>query len=153
MRIYEAPDVMNLSCWSVQYVINCKLASASCISWNPSRSHQPMLAVGTDDPRTNAGGKVEIHEMSGSAQKWVKIASLMGITDPVHDIAFAPNVGRSRHLLAIASKDIHIMALTPSKEKSVPNGDGGNGNDAQITTLATLTDHESQVHKNGALLI
>lgn len=150
VRIYEAPDVMNLSCWSVQFVITCKLASASCISWNPSRSHLPMLAVGTDDPRTNAGGKVEIFEMSNSARKWIKIATLMGVTDPVHDIAFAPNVGRSRHLLAIASKDIHIMALNPTKEKHVTNGggsggDGGNSNEPHMTALATLTDHESQV--------
>lgn len=38
VRIYEAPDVMNLSQWSLQHEISCKL-SCSCISWNPSRSH------------------------------------------------------------------------------------------------------------------
>lgn len=37
VRIYEAPDVMNLSQWSLQHEISCKL-SCSCISWNPSRS-------------------------------------------------------------------------------------------------------------------
>lgn len=36
VRIYEAPDVMNLSQWSLQHEISCKL-SCSCISWNPSR--------------------------------------------------------------------------------------------------------------------
>ena len=144
VRIYEAPDVMNLSHWSVQYVINCKLASASCISWNPSRSHPPMLAVGTDDPRNNAGGKVEIFEMLG--RKWNKITTLMGITDAVHDIAFAPNVGRSRHLLAIASKDIHIMALNPVKDKPPQGGNAAPLSEQPcITSLATLTDHESQV--------
>uniref|UniRef100_A0A674CKQ6 SEH1-like (S. cerevisiae) n=1 Tax=Salmo trutta TaxID=8032 RepID=A0A674CKQ6_SALTR len=35
MRIYEAPDVMNLSQWSLQQEISCKL-SCSCISWSPS---------------------------------------------------------------------------------------------------------------------
>ncbi|KAH0617835.1 hypothetical protein JD844_016465 [Phrynosoma platyrhinos] len=35
VRIYEAPDVMNLSQWSLQHEISCKL-SCSCISWNPS---------------------------------------------------------------------------------------------------------------------
>lgn len=143
VRIYEAPDIMNLSCWSVQHVITCKLASASCISWNPSRSH-PMLAVGSDDPSSNAGGKVELHEYNSSARKWSKISTLMGITDPVHDVSFAPNVGRSRHLLAIASKDVTIMSIKPSQEKMnstqgtvVPKPD--------ITTAATLKEHESRV--------
>ena len=36
VRIYEAPDVMNLSQWSLQHEISCKL-SCSSISWNPSR--------------------------------------------------------------------------------------------------------------------
>jgi len=35
------------------------------------------------------------------------------VTDPVHDIAFAPNLGRSYHLLAIASKDLKIVNLSP----------------------------------------
>lgn len=145
VRIYEAPDVMNLSHWSVQHVINCKLASASCISWNPSRAHSPMLAVGSDDPRTNAGGKVEIHEYSNTGRKWTKIATLMSITDPVHDVAFAPNVGRSMHLLAVASKDVHIMSIKPLREKPIQTNVGGFPDKPDITTAATLTDHEAHV--------
>ncbi len=33
VRIYEAPDVMNLSQWSLQHEIPCRV-SCSCISWN-----------------------------------------------------------------------------------------------------------------------
>merc|ERR1712168_702384 len=122
------------------------------------------ITVGTDDPRNN-GGKVEIFELS-SQRKWNKIAILSNVTDPVHDISFAPNVGRSRHLLAIASKDIHIMALTPTTRNKHTNNNhtnnhnntnnntnnnsnnGGGGevvDEVQIDTLATLSDHESQV--------
>lgn len=36
VRIYEAPDVMNLSQWSLNHEIACKL-NCSCISWNLSR--------------------------------------------------------------------------------------------------------------------
>ena len=43
VRIYEAPDVMNLSQWSPQLEINSKM-SCSCIAWNPSRAHLPMIA-------------------------------------------------------------------------------------------------------------
>lgn len=47
IRIYEAPDIMNLSQWTLQHEISCKLP-LSCISWNPSSSfrlHAPMIAV------------------------------------------------------------------------------------------------------------
>ena len=37
VRIYEAPDVMNLSQWSLQHEINCKLP-CSCISWTPLKT-------------------------------------------------------------------------------------------------------------------
>lgn len=37
VRIYEAPDVMNLSQWTLQHEIHCKL-SCSCLTWNPCLS-------------------------------------------------------------------------------------------------------------------
>lgn len=37
VRIYEAPDIMNLSQWSLQHEILCKLP-CSCLSWNTSLS-------------------------------------------------------------------------------------------------------------------
>ena len=46
-------------------------------------------------------------------RKWSKVESLGTITDPVHDIYFAPNIGRSYHVLAIASKELHIVSLKP----------------------------------------
>jgi len=145
VRIYEAPDVMNLSYWSIQHVINCKLASASCISWNPSRSHAPMLAVSSDDPLAMSGGKVEIHEYSSTARKWSKIAALTDMTDPVHDISFAPNLGRSHHLLAIATKDLVVMAIEPIKERIANPQQGVAPVKPDIRIVATLKDHEAQV--------
>ena len=67
-------------------------------------------------------------------RKWQKIHSIVGIVyDPVHDVAFAPNLGRyidyqcnpdlhfiellhhrSYHVLAVASKDVDIIHLVPS---------------------------------------
>lgn len=46
IRIYEAPDIMNLSQWTLQHEIPCKLP-LSCLSWNQSmfRLHTPMIAV------------------------------------------------------------------------------------------------------------
>lgn len=46
IRIYEAPDIMNLSQWSLQHEISCKLP-LSCLSWSKSlfRLHAPLIAV------------------------------------------------------------------------------------------------------------
>lgn len=46
IRIYEAPDIMNLAQWTLAHDIACKIP-LSCISWNPSmfRLGFPMIAV------------------------------------------------------------------------------------------------------------
>ena len=46
-------------------------------------------------------------------RKWIKVETLSMVQHPVHDIQFAPNVGRSYHLLAIASKELYIFTLKP----------------------------------------
>lgn len=119
IRIYEAPDIMNLSQWTLQHDINCKL-SCSCLTWNPSfsRLHPPMIAVGSDDTNTMNGAKVFIYEYSEGSRRWMKAETLSGVTDAVHDIAFAPNLGRSFHTLAIATKDVRIITLKPTGDST-----------------------------------
>lgn len=46
--------------------------------------------------------------------KWAKTESI-NVSDPVHDISFAPNVGRSYHILGIASKDLYIYSICQSR--------------------------------------
>ncbi|KAG7164868.1 Nucleoporin SEH1-like [Homarus americanus] len=98
VRIYEAPDVMNLN-----------------------QLHAPMIAVGSDDPNSGSGGKVFIYEFSANTHKWTKVETLLTVTEPVHDLSFAPNLGRSYHLLGIATKDVRIITLKPTKEDSTQN--------------------------------
>lgn len=74
-----------------------------------------MLAVGSDDANTSNGGKVFIYEYSENTRKWYKNEVLNNIVDPVHDVAFAPNLGRSFHILGVATKDVRIVNLTPIK--------------------------------------
>ncbi|KAG2467305.1 nucleoporin SEH1 isoform X1 [Polypterus senegalus] len=143
VRIYEAPDVMNLSQWSLQHEISCKL-SCSCISWNPSssRAHSPMLAVGSDDNNPNLVGKVHIYEYNENTRKYAKAETLSMVTDPVHDVAFAPNLGRSFHVLAVATKDVCIFNLVPlRKEPSSTSGP----TKFDIQTVAQFEHHNSQV--------
>lgn len=74
-----------------------------------------MLAVGCDDTNQATGGKVFIYEFSENNRRWTKIETINSITDPVHDLAFSPNLGRSYHVLAVATKDVRILNLTPVK--------------------------------------
>lgn len=140
IRIYEAPDVMNLSQWTLQHDISCKL-QCSCLSWNPSlsRLHPPMIAVGSDDPNPSSEGKVFIYEYSESSRRWTKTQTL-SIVDPVHDIAFAPNLGRSFHTLAIASNDVQIITLKPTLD-SAQSGSSR----FEINIAAQFSDHNPTV--------
>ncbi|XP_041375583.1 nucleoporin SEH1-like [Gigantopelta aegis] len=142
VRIYEAVDVMNLSNWPLQNEIINNI-SCSCLSWNPSRVHPPMIAVGSDDGNpANNGGKVQIYEYNESTRKWNKVEHIM-ITDPVHDVAFAANLGRSYHLLAIASKTVSIISLKPLRKDAIVAASGHST--FEMRKVASFNDHDSQV--------
>jgi nucleoporin SEH1 len=113
IRIYEAPDIMNLSQWTLQHEIACKVP-LSCLSWNQSmfRLHPPMIAAGSDDSQPN-GNKLFIFEFSENSRRWSKTDIKHTITDPIHDLEFAPNVGRSVHILAVATSSVQILNLKP----------------------------------------
>lgn len=143
IRIYEAPDIMNLTQWTLQHEVSCKL-SLSCLSWNPSLSkvHPPIIAVGSDDTNpvnpTNPG-KVIIFEYSENSRRWIKIDTLNSVTEPVHDISFAPNLGRSFHILAVATKDVRIFNLVPNSSEL------GGSSKFDIQSVAQFDDHSSIV--------
>lgn len=123
VRIYEAFDVMDLAHWTPTHDIHTRLQSCSCLSWNPSPSRlcSALLAVGSDDGcmggnTTNTavgGGRVAVFAYNEPATRWEQVETVASVTDPVHDIAFAPNPGRSFHTLAIAAKDLRIIILKP----------------------------------------
>ncbi|CAK8671113.1 unnamed protein product [Clavelina lepadiformis] len=145
VRIYEAPDPMNLTHWSMQHELLCKM-SCSCISWNPStyRYHAPMLAVGCDDPSNSTGGKVFIFEFSYALRDWVKIKMIMTITDPVNNIAFAPNMGKKHHVLAIASEKLYIYNLNP-RLNGEHNQSSSEQSDISLQEVAHFADHNSKI--------
>lgn len=72
-----------------------------------------MIAVGSDEPPTTPGGKVFVYEYSENGRKWIKLETLGSVTEPVHDLEFAPNLGRSFHILGVASNNVRIINLTP----------------------------------------
>lgn len=75
-----------------------------------------IFQAGSDDVQTISGNnsRVFLFEYSPVGNgKWAKTESI-NVCDPVHDIAFSPNVGRNYHILAIASKDLYIYSISPS---------------------------------------
>lgn len=141
IRIYEAPDVMNLAQWSMQHQIKIKM-SCSCLSWNPSSysGHPPMIAVGSDDSSPSTGSKVFIYEYNDVNREWSKVHSLTTITDPVYDISFAPNFGIQRHTLAIASKSLHIYVI-----KLLNDSNSTETSKYAVNEIAAFEDHNSKV--------
>ena len=77
-----------------------------------------MLAIGSDD-QSSSGSKVFVYEYVESTRRWLRIDAFSAMTDLVHDIAFAPNLGRSYHVLAIASKELKVLALKPLNAPSL----------------------------------
>lgn len=147
VRIYEAPDVMNLSQWSLQSDINCKMP-LSCISWadNSNRNQPSMLAVGSDDPNVSSGGKVLIYEYNEGSRRWSRVETVVNMVDPVHDLAFAPCVGRSHYLLGIASKDVRIISLKPLQlDLDTSRQQDGNAARFETRLVGQFDDHNSQV--------
>jgi nucleoporin seh1 len=126
----------------------------SCITWNPSRFHAPMIAVSSDDA-FSPGGKVILFEFIENTRRWVKIEVISFVNDPVHDIAFAPNVGRSCHLLGIASRDVKIISIKPNNNNQAsnlphpfntqPSSLTSNHPKFEIKQVAQFNDHGTQV--------
>eukprot|EP00953_Heterococcus_sp_UTEX-ZZ885_P019226 10746-Heterococcus_DN1.PRE.1 len=101
VRIYEAIDVMNLNHWPLQEVfeVGGTGSGVTCLSWCTSRFDQPMLAVGTDT------GKVQLWRYEEAVRAWQLTCELQSHALSVTDIDWAPNVGRSYHLIASCGKD------------------------------------------------
>ncbi|XP_054724814.1 nucleoporin SEH1-like [Uloborus diversus] len=143
LRIYEAPDFMNLSQWILNHEVPCKHPS-SCLSWNLSRLNPPMIAVGSDEStQATTSGKVVICEYNENNRRWARVETLP-VTDPVYDIAFAPNLGRSYNLLGVATKNLQIFILRPTKNQNTP-GIQDVSSKYEIRQAGQFDNHNSQV--------
>ncbi|VDN34242.1 unnamed protein product [Gongylonema pulchrum] len=115
LRIYEAPDIMNISMWSLTQDIVVFRGRCSCLTWSTQRLTKPLIAVGSDDTHSAA---------KRVAVKWQLLdLPALKVTDPVTDIAFAPSAGRSYHLLAVGSKDICIFKMSDKDKHTDMDGD------------------------------
>ena len=113
LRIYEAFSVTNVSEWNLQHEMIEKVPF-SCLSWTRShlKSHRPMIAVGSDDSKS-VNAKVYLFEYFEQSHKWICSETINGIDEPVFDISFAPNLGKSFQLLAVATKHVTVIKIAP----------------------------------------
>ncbi|KAF1320992.1 Nucleoporin-like protein, partial [Globisporangium splendens] len=112
VRMYEAIDVMNLSHWPLQEEFFADKEGVTCISWNQSRFDVPMIVVGGNSD------VVKVWGYNNNYRRWQVVAELVGHTDAIHDVCWAPSMGRSYHLIATASKDrtVRIWKLKMAAE-------------------------------------
>eukprot|EP01012_Entosiphon_sulcatum_P004189 TRINITY_DN11568_c0_g1_i1.p1 TRINITY_DN11568_c0_g1~~TRINITY_DN11568_c0_g1_i1.p1 ORF type:complete len:351 (+),score=63.24 TRINITY_DN11568_c0_g1_i1:27-1055(+) len=126
VRIYEANDPINLDHWELmeEFEANVSATAArpkapgdapapaaprpavNCLSWNPSLCETlQSLVVGTDD------GFVRIWQYNEQNRKWEPVlAEGMGQhKSDVHDVCWAPCLGRSYHLIASCGKDAKVF--------------------------------------------
>ncbi|OQR95398.1 nucleoporin [Thraustotheca clavata] len=112
VRMYEASNPMNLSEWTLPESFLADSEGVTCLSWNSNRFDNPMILV---------GGNSNVAKVWGftSARQWYVVAELVGHKDIIHDVCWAPNLGRSCHYLATASKDrtVRIWKLKLSSNR------------------------------------
>ena len=144
VRIYEALDTMNLNHWKLDGVIEAEVEDdavaenemgqqmniggeiqsnenmgVSSLSWCTGRFEPATLVVGF------SSGRASIYRYDDSSRSWVEAirlpnhATTTGVPRGVLDVAFAPNVGRSYHLIATCGKDNSL------KVHRVKRGRGG----------------------------
>ncbi|KAJ5067527.1 nucleoporin seh1 [Anaeramoeba ignava] len=118
LRMYEAPDIMDLSRWAQTHEFQVSKLCVNSMSWNISRGSIPMIAIASND-RLNP---LQIWEFIETSRKWTEGLKLAH-DDIVNHVDWAPQIGRSFHLIATASKDgkVRIWKLDESAKKIAPN--------------------------------
>jgi nucleoporin SEH1 len=137
VRIYKPDDASNLEYWhetSFDAVINgnrsggngednlAKARELTSVAWCQAHFCPPMLAVAAKD------GSIRIWAFNESYERWQIVHNLEGHTRAVHSIAWAPDTGRSYHLLASASSDssVRIWGIPKSGDQDdAPDGNDG----------------------------
>jgi len=95
VRIYEATDVFTLHYWPLQdsFEVEQEKGGLLCLSWNDATFEPQKLVVGG----YSKNAQIWVCDAGG---RWVKELSLGEHDGPVHDVAWAPGMGRSYHLIA-----------------------------------------------------
>lgn len=120
VRLHEAPDVMDLNTWQMTYEFEAEGAhtgdrpcTPQCLAWNPSAHEGMSLVIGMAD------GSTHLWSLNEHLGGWTRVLALTSHGGPSHaalphpdcirDVCWAPDMGRSHHVIAIASRDRRVM--------------------------------------------
>jgi len=97
-----------------------------------ARAH--AAAVATPPPQWRAA---QIYRHQEGSRQWQAGELLVGHNGVVHDVSWAPALGRSYHLIATACMDgrVRIYRIKPDATKD------------RVEPIATFQDHEAEVWK------
>ncbi|KAJ1922603.1 epoxide hydrolase, soluble (sEH) [Tieghemiomyces parasiticus] len=120
-----------------------------CIAWCPTRFLPNTLAVG-------CGREKDAKIYRYINNRWVVYAVLPDHTDIVHTISWAPQVGRSYHLLATGSRDHYVrifkveasyghIALTETKDLVEEYTANASNLHIKASLIAAFSDHNAEV--------
>lgn len=134
VRIYESSNLMNLGEWPLTKEFSVD-AACNTLCWNPSPFDPTMLVVG-------AGNSVHIWQYSEQFRRWQPTYQLGSPdskdrhTDVIHNVDWAPQMGRSYHLIATACKDgkVRIFKVFPDRPP-----------ERAVECVASLPDHHTEV--------
>lgn len=163
VRIFEAIDVMNLNHWPLNGTIEVESPSSSstsdagssasglrvsdasggkgsgssgqgelgvsALSWCTGRFEPPSLVVG------GSSGASTVYRYSDASRAWGVAVNLPRHPGGVLDVAWAPNVGRSYHLVATCGRDnvLRVHRLKRGRKETADaaaaggRGEGGGG--------------------------
>lgn len=112
------------------------------ISWNTFPFDLPSMVVGK-------GNGAYIWRMDAERKRWRQIGESMTHAKTINHVAWAPNMGRSRHLVATASSDGLVKIWKVQRE----NPDEGDGRDSVLgdgkieVILMQELRHETEVFR------
>lgn len=121
VRIYQCPDILSANSWTlVQPELKTNMSSCSSCSWSTCFNLPIMLAIGSDEANLNTE-KLILYEYNpahnSNTPTYSRVEKIQSIcTEPIRSLAFAPSVGKSNHVIAIASRLLMVCSLKYTKD-------------------------------------
>ncbi|CAB3402014.1 unnamed protein product [Caenorhabditis bovis] len=124
IRIYEAADVMDISNWALIHELQAFHTRCGCVTWSISRMHRPLLAVGSDEKKSETNERIVVYENVDGLRKWQRLVTIkLDLPNPVTDLRFSPISLIDSHQLAIAAGDVHIFCIKVAKRAVLEDED------------------------------
>lgn len=123
VRIYEAPDVLNMGDWAMEDFCITKGEGVQSLCWSPDIATEYIACVGTDS-------KLYLYGKPGGARRWQPLHCEAHHAEPgaAKDIRFSPNLCRPYDLLVTCGKGAKLWRFDTGPERT------------KLTLLRTLSD-------------